>query len=202
MSDNKKIQILSAADELFARFGYKKTTLEDIGNKIGLNKASLYHYFDGGKEHIFVAVILNKLEEFIVKLQEEISAVSDCKQRILIYFERKHDFWSQHSHILPQIKDLNPETVKKFMGPGKEMYLEIEGGEKIFVSNILKNCIKNREIRDCDVDKVTDYMFAIADGIKDKSMGFNESGVPTSYADESTIKDIQEALSIFIDGLK
>jgi ribosome-binding protein aMBF1 (putative translation factor) len=36
----KEKKILQVAKECFARFGYEKTTLEDIGRMSGLNKAS------------------------------------------------------------------------------------------------------------------------------------------------------------------
>ena len=53
----KKQEILKAASECFARFGYEKTTLDDIGKMVGLNKASLYYYYKN-KEDIFAEVVL------------------------------------------------------------------------------------------------------------------------------------------------
>ena len=87
MSQNKKEQILSAASECFARFGYKKTTLDDIGKKIGLNKASIYYYFKN-KEEIFTNIVLNEFQQFITKLQQNLEEDMGCEQKILIYFEK------------------------------------------------------------------------------------------------------------------
>ncbi len=38
---------MEAAVELFERYGYEKTTLEDIAGRIGKTKTSVYYYFDG-----------------------------------------------------------------------------------------------------------------------------------------------------------
>lgn len=39
-------QIIDAADEHFARFGYAKTTMVDLARAIGFSKAYLYKFFD------------------------------------------------------------------------------------------------------------------------------------------------------------
>lgn len=41
----KRDIILQAAIECFTNFGYEKTTMSDIGKRVGLNKASLYYHY-------------------------------------------------------------------------------------------------------------------------------------------------------------
>ncbi len=48
--------IVQAARELFSRYGFKKTTMDDISAAIGKAKSSIYYYFKG-KEEIFEAVV-------------------------------------------------------------------------------------------------------------------------------------------------
>jgi AcrR family transcriptional regulator len=55
-NDSVKTAILEVSRELFARFGFKKTTMEDIAQALGKGKSSLYYYFKN-KEEIFQAVI-------------------------------------------------------------------------------------------------------------------------------------------------
>jgi len=55
-SDGMRVAIIEAARELFAKFGYKKTTMEDIALALRKGKSSLYYYFKN-KEEIFQAVI-------------------------------------------------------------------------------------------------------------------------------------------------
>ncbi len=48
--------IIQTSRKLFARFGYRKTTIDDIANALGKAKGSVYYYFKG-KEEIFSAVV-------------------------------------------------------------------------------------------------------------------------------------------------
>ncbi|MFQ5978365.1 MAG: TetR/AcrR family transcriptional regulator [Candidatus Heimdallarchaeota archaeon] len=201
MSDSKKEQILAAASECFARFGYKKTTLDDIGKKIGLNKASIYYYFKS-KEEIFTTIVLDEFKQFMTKLHQDIAEDMDCDQKIQLYFEKKLQFWLQKSMILPQITEIDREKLQLLMASGKEIYLQIEQGEKSFMADILQNCIKNGHIKDCNVEKMSEFMFALVDGIKENYMGDSSNKSSPSTAHENMMKDIQAALSIFINGLK
>jgi TetR/AcrR family transcriptional repressor of lmrAB and yxaGH operons len=49
-------ELLGAAAEVFRSHGYEGTTLKLLSEATGLEKASLYHRFPGGKEEIAVAV--------------------------------------------------------------------------------------------------------------------------------------------------
>lgn len=49
-------RILETAQALFSRFGFKKTTMDDIARAVFRAKSSLYHYFRN-KEEIYRAVV-------------------------------------------------------------------------------------------------------------------------------------------------
>ena len=57
LKDPIREEILTGARELFERFGFKKTTMEDIAKQIGKSKSALYYYYKT-KEEIFEAVVL------------------------------------------------------------------------------------------------------------------------------------------------
>ena len=201
MSEHKKAQILAAASECFARFGYKKTTLEDIGNKVGLNKASIYYYFPS-KDEIFTTIVLNEFTQFITKLQHDLTAEQDCDRKILVYFEERLQFFHQKYLLLPQITEMEPATLSQIMASGLDVYLQIEREEKAFIANILHNCVQTGQIRACDVGKMSELLFALVEGIKEKSLGFAFNKSPTATELEQMINDVQIALTIFMKGLQ
>ncbi|MDA3852584.1 MAG: TetR/AcrR family transcriptional regulator [Spirochaetaceae bacterium] len=59
MMDEKKEQILNAAIECFTAFGYEKTSMSDIGKRVGLNKASIYYHYKD-KLALFDAMVNSK----------------------------------------------------------------------------------------------------------------------------------------------
>jgi AcrR family transcriptional regulator len=58
ITDEKKIKILGAARQLFARFGFRKTSIEEIAREAGIGKGTLYLYFSN-KEQIFTTVLMD-----------------------------------------------------------------------------------------------------------------------------------------------
>jgi len=58
MKKRQKLEekILEEAQKIFSRFGFKKTTMDDIAQALFKAKSSLYHYF-GSKEEIYKAVV-------------------------------------------------------------------------------------------------------------------------------------------------
>ena len=197
MSDNKHDQILSAAKDCFIRYGYKKTTLDDIGKKVGLNQASLYHYFKN-KEEIYVSIVLTEFKSLITNLYDEIKESKDCKQKILLYFEKRHEWWFEKSSILPQITE---DELHSFMTIGKEIHDKIMQEEKENFQNLLKNCIEKKELIQFDVEKITRYIFSLVDGIRENYRKEDSIQPIEKGMSDQIDEDIQSALSIFLEGL-
>lgn len=68
--DVKRETIVQSARDLFSRFGFRKTTMDDIALTMHKGKSSIYYYFKG-KEEIFEAVV----EYEAAELKEHLSQV-------------------------------------------------------------------------------------------------------------------------------
>ncbi len=92
--DNKKEEILEAATNLFAVYGYSKTTLDDIAKMLGMKKTSLYYYFEN-KEQLFREIITMEIHEHFAAqekiLVKKIKASKKIEEILieLMYFVRK-----------------------------------------------------------------------------------------------------------------
>lgn len=71
--ENVRDQIVEAAREVFAKYGYRKTTIEDIASAVYKAKSSVYHYFSG-KDEIFRAVVEQEASQLIQSLREAVDA--------------------------------------------------------------------------------------------------------------------------------
>lgn len=83
-NDGMGIAILQAARDLFAKYGYKKTTMEDIAHALRKGKSSLYYYFKN-KEEIFQAVIGQERELLFGKLHEVTASKLGPKEKLTEY---------------------------------------------------------------------------------------------------------------------
>lgn len=71
-NNKRPSQIVSAAVELFRDRGFEATRLEDVADKAGVSKATIYLYFES-KEDLFYALIREK----VVPLLEQTIAQAD-----------------------------------------------------------------------------------------------------------------------------
>ena len=86
MKNKNKVKqnIIEVAASIFSRFGYKKTTMEDIASAINMGKSSLYYYFKS-KEEIFEAVVVHEAELLKKSLYEVLVQNKDPRSRLKNY---------------------------------------------------------------------------------------------------------------------
>ncbi len=66
--------ILDAADDFLARFGYKKMTIDDLAQAVGIGKGSVYLHFSSKEE-----IALSHIDRVIERLKVELKIIADKK---------------------------------------------------------------------------------------------------------------------------
>ena len=66
--DEARDRLVDAAETCFTRFGVAKTTLEDIATEAGVSRATVYRYFEGGRDEIILGVVLREGKQFLEAL--------------------------------------------------------------------------------------------------------------------------------------
>jgi AcrR family transcriptional regulator len=70
-------KILGKARAVFARYGFRKTSLNDIVRDLGVTKTAIYHHFPGGKSEIIDAVLAAEEGQILEAMRRAISAEED-----------------------------------------------------------------------------------------------------------------------------
>jgi AcrR family transcriptional regulator len=86
--DLNREAILEIAQDIFSKFGYKKTTLDDIANAVRKGKSSLYYYFSS-KEDLFQAVIIKEVEILKRSLEKVVFRSMDPEEKLREYILTK-----------------------------------------------------------------------------------------------------------------
>jgi AcrR family transcriptional regulator len=82
--------VLSVAQEIFSRYGYHKTTMDDIARGMGKGKSSIYYYFRS-KDEIFRAVVDKEVTVMKSRILEAIQEAEGPKEKLKAYvMERMH----------------------------------------------------------------------------------------------------------------
>jgi len=84
-------EILQPAQAAFARHGYKKTTLEDIADRLGMVKSALYYYYPN-KQELFIAVIEHEVVLFFDNIRGLLSSAGTVEEKLIIYARQSNKF--------------------------------------------------------------------------------------------------------------
>jgi AcrR family transcriptional regulator len=79
-----KAEVLSTSRQLFKRFGYQKTTMEDIARGIGRGKSTLYYYYKS-KEEIFEAIVERELKDLLSIIGKKVDKASTAEEKLKVY---------------------------------------------------------------------------------------------------------------------
>lgn len=82
--DDKRNMIISVAEQMYAHFGFKRTTMEEIAKKARIGKSTLYYYFKS-KEEIFAEMIQKGLLITKQKLSGAINEATTPQEKIRNY---------------------------------------------------------------------------------------------------------------------
>jgi AcrR family transcriptional regulator len=77
-------QIIDTARKIFSKYGFRKTTMEEIAQGIGKGKSSIYYYYPG-KEEIYKAVIEKEAEILRDSILKAIGKVDDPIEKFRVY---------------------------------------------------------------------------------------------------------------------
>ena len=155
-TDTARTQIMDAARLVFSKYGFRKTTLDDIAAIIGKRKSSLYYYFKS-KEEIFEAVleieILIMKDELLDAVKKERTPRAKFRRYILKRMELFHKLVNFYSAIQKEyIEHLS------FIEKIREKYDE---QEILIISDILEEGIRKKIFTVVDV-RLTSFVVILA----------------------------------------
>ncbi|HOP05673.1 MAG TPA: TetR/AcrR family transcriptional regulator [candidate division Zixibacteria bacterium] len=78
---DKKPHIISCAQILFAQFGLKKVTMDDIAREAHVSKATLYKHFKN-KSSIFDTVVQGEIDSLVQIIRDSVNAQSGARGKL------------------------------------------------------------------------------------------------------------------------
>ncbi len=84
VKEEVRAQIVKVARKIFTRYGFRKTTMEEIAAAARKGKSSIYYYFKS-KEEIFEAVVEKEAEELKTKLDRTLHADMNPVDKLKAY---------------------------------------------------------------------------------------------------------------------
>jgi AcrR family transcriptional regulator len=159
MESEKRGQILSLSKKRFERFGYNKTTVDEIASDAGVSKRTLYQEFES-KEKILQELFMFEALSVRKAILNQIKKITDPLEKLQTYLRLAKKYLDQNPFI---VNVLNDES--GFFAPflkDKALLVE-EGIEEIMVS-ILKEGMEKGVFRKMEEKVVGHCMFLLFKG--------------------------------------
>ncbi|WDP92128.1 MAG: TetR/AcrR family transcriptional regulator [Desulfobacter sp.] len=196
----KRKEILKAAAHCFAHFGFAKTTMDDIGAMVGLNKASLYYYYKN-KEAIFCEIIEDEGQSVLRSLEEKIQPLPGWSDKIQAYFIERQQYLKQTANL----HSLSVHTAHqlKFQPMFNKLASRFSNREKNLIKEILDKGISAGEVRPVDTQKTAAVILSVANNFKRERMENQNMGLEMEDSDYTALmEDTRFALDLILGGLK
>jgi len=103
MKNSKFELIIDVAQKLFAQFGFKKTTVDEIADSAHITKSSIYHYFSS-KEDIFRKVVEKESRIWSQKIKQAITKASIPQEKLRAYIVTRTKYLNQLANFYSALK--------------------------------------------------------------------------------------------------
>lgn len=151
-------KLVETATGLFNRFGFEKTTMNDIAREARKGKSSLYYYFKS-KEEIFKAVVEVEAEEFKRIMEQNIPEISNAKEKIKTYFIIRMNHFRELTNLYAATRS---DYLRKYDFV-ERIRAKYDQEELNFIKTLLDEGVDKGEF---DITNTTDTSFALASAVK------------------------------------
>lgn len=190
-----KHQIIKTATDLFAQYGVKKTTMEEIAENVGIAKATIYIYFDS-KEKLFAAIVNKEVEEYFQKLESAINVCSSPEEKfktfVRSFFEIIFDYINLYNIAFNTISEIN-NLMPTLQSELEQFYARVSQ----IIRNILQQGIADGSFRQIEIDLFVD---TVTDLIK--MIGYPFSPFILKREKRVIFQKIDLMLDLVINGFK
>jgi AcrR family transcriptional regulator len=187
--DLNRENILKIAQDIFSKYGYKKTTLDDIANAVRKGKSSLYYYFKS-KEDLFQAVIMKEVEILAKELDIVVNRNTDPIDKLHDYVLTKLTTFRGLANFYNALE--NDVTAIGFIEDLKHKY---EQNEVRMIKRILIEGVRKNEFEIYDFNLAA---IGITMAIKGLEMPLSAGG----YANINLERGVDIILKIICFGIK
>lgn len=157
LGSNRREQIFATALQLFARYGYKKTTVEDIAGALGLTKGALYLYVKN-KQDLFEKTAAWALLEWQQKVRDVVIDIADPVERFRVMAVSAIEYLLDSEELLTLITadtDFAADLIYK------EPFASIHRDTVLMLESVLNEGIESGAFRPQDAGATAGALFSM-----------------------------------------
>ena len=159
----KKIEndvILSAALRVFARYGYRKATLEDIAGELNMTAAGIYAYAESKRE-LYEQTVCYAMLRWQSRVKASVAEKDTAIEKMTVLCDSALHYLAEDTEFSLLLKN-DPSIFPMF--PAVDPYEEINAASVDMIADILTLGAKTVEFRELDAKTVSEVIFSIYKG--------------------------------------
>lgn len=192
----KKQEILQAANECFLQYGYSKTSMNDIGKKVHLNKASLYYHYKD-KFTLYKEVVYMHRSKYLFALETLLEKEKNAYDQILLFIKEEIRFSQKTSVILTKGNN-NGADVKM---ETKDVYYEIIEEDIQRLEKMIQKGIEQKAFIPCEVRKVATAIMTVTDAILNVNCPLNVEDNQRETIYIQVQEELNDIIKLMMNGI-
>jgi len=194
-------EVITTAQRLFQRYGFSKTTMEDIAKATGRGKSTLYYYYKS-KDEIFEAVILKEADEVVNTVTKATQAATSAEEKLQTYLKTSFDIIKSKMNLYGAMReDVIDEDNISFCRPSmRDSLRQYNLRERQMVKELLLFGIENKEFTTELKDNIDLVAYTVITALRSIAidMAFNEKDTNSFFKEDK----IDVMITILLRGLK
>jgi AcrR family transcriptional regulator len=164
VTDPRRQEIIDAAFEVFMRYGYRRTTMDDIAQRVGLSRPTLYLTFPN-KEAILRAVVEVGHERILAEIEAGLSAQRSLTEQLLHVFE----IWSIQPFEMVAKSPAADELMTDSFGFVSDVFDRSSDRLAALLTRLLRAAVTDADALDPPAQARAQVLIAAAHGFKSRA---------------------------------
>ncbi len=155
--EEKLASIYEAALRVFARYGYRRTRVEDIADELGMTKGNLYLYVEN-KRDLYEKAVAHGLLRWQDMVSKAIEKIDDVVEQFLVMCRKSYTYLSRDVSLRTVL--INDPSIFPLSSKEDPFYV-INRASMQVLRKVLERGIHEGKFREVDVDHVTELLYSI-----------------------------------------
>lgn len=185
--------IAQAAKEVFAERGYQRATLEEIAQRAGMSKATIYLYYRN-KDDLFLHVVEELVNTVMAATAQEAATAKPPLEKLygmirgkVEFYEREREFFRIYLNEKQGLEVAPKDPHKKAL---REMYLQ----DVQTLAGVVQEGIDAGMLRPMDSRRLAFFLREMISNVLEQRI--------LGHIDTSVEGDVELVLSLFLDGAR
>ncbi len=149
--------IYQTALSVFARYGFKRTRVEDVARELDVTPGAMYRYVKDKRE-LYEQTVAYGIRRWQDKVFEAMDGVADVKDQFLIMCRKGYEYLAQDRDMRAILID-DPTIFP--LAPRKIRFPDIDEASITMIRTVLQKGIEQKAFRPVDVEVIAEFLYSI-----------------------------------------